>query len=54
VVAAPVGGRNYDPNLNEADNLEILVFPEWFYAVGQVYAFFKDLSDKDMERILSQ
>jgi len=47
VVAAPVAGRNYDANLNEADALEILVMPQWFYAVGQVYMFFKDISDQE-------
>jgi predicted phosphoribosyltransferase len=48
VIATPVAGRHYDPHLNEADSLEILVMPEWFYAVAQVYASFRDTSDEEV------
>ncbi|WP_353721079.1 phosphoribosyltransferase family protein [Dyadobacter sp. 676] len=52
VIAVPVSGNNYDGHLNQADALEILVMPEWFYAVGQVYASFRDLTDEELQAIV--
>ncbi len=52
VVAVPVAGNNFDSQLNDADALEILVMPEWFYAVGQAYASFRDLTDEELQTIL--
>ncbi len=52
IVAVPVAGNNYDIHLNDADALEILVMPEWFYAVGQVYASFRDLTDDELQAIV--
>ncbi|MGX5852133.1 phosphoribosyltransferase [Dyadobacter jiangsuensis] len=52
IVAVPVAGNNYDALLNDADAMEILVMPEWFYAVGQVYASFRDLTDDELLAIV--
>ncbi|MBO9616252.1 MAG: phosphoribosyltransferase [Dyadobacter sp.] len=52
IVAVPVAGNNFDAHLNDADALEILVMPEWFYAVGQVYASFRDLTDDELLAIV--
>jgi putative phosphoribosyl transferase len=52
IIAVPVCGNSYDVNLNRADKIEILVTPEWFYAVGQSYATFGDLTDDDLMAIL--
>lgn len=52
IVAVPVAGNHFDTRLNDADALEILVMPEWFYAVGQVYASFRDLTDPELQAIV--
>jgi putative phosphoribosyl transferase len=54
IIAVPVCGNNYDSKLNEADRIEILVQPEWFYAVGQSYATFRNLDDDDLMAILEK
>jgi putative phosphoribosyl transferase len=54
IIAAPVAGNCYDPNLAEADAIEVMVMPEWFYAVGQVYASFRNLSDEEVLNILNK
>ena len=54
IIAAPVSGTRYDKNLENADALEILVQPESFYAVGQVYERFGDFTDEEVEEILLQ
>ncbi len=46
IVAAPVSGHNYDIHLNEADAIEVLVQPDDFYGVGQVYDQFEDFTDE--------
>jgi putative phosphoribosyl transferase len=54
IIAVPVCGKNYDEKLNEADRIEALARPEWFHAVGQVYATFSDLSDEDLMTLLKK
>lgn len=52
IVASPVSGTKYDENLNEADEVEVLVQPANFYAVGQVYETFGDFADEDLMYLL--
>lgn len=54
IIAVPVCGKNYDTHLDEADVIEVLVRPGLFYAVGQVYAFFGDLSDDQLLNIMDK
>lgn len=54
IIAVPVSGSAYDPHLNNADRIEVLVKPEWFYAVAQSYATFRNLSDDDLLEILDR
>lgn len=54
IVAAPVSGKNYDSHLREADAIEVLVQPDDFHAVSQVYGNFSNLSDMAVMDILSQ
>ena len=54
VIAVAVCGNNYDDRLNDADHMEVLVKPEWFYAVAQTYASFRDLTDEDLMVILDE
>lgn len=54
IIAAPVSGTRYDKHLDEADAIEVLVQPHSFYAVGQVYERFGDMTDKEMQEILSK
>jgi len=54
VIAVPVCGSNYDKHLNEADALEILFQPKDFYAVGQVYESFYNLSEEEFMAILKK
>ncbi|WP_161597195.1 phosphoribosyltransferase [Dyadobacter flavalbus] len=54
VVAVPVCGPNYDKHLNEADGFEVMVQPKDFYAVGQVYESFYDLSEDEFMSILER
>lgn len=48
IIAAPVAGSKFDQSLNDADALEILFRPEYFYAVSQVYSLFESLSEQEM------
>jgi len=52
IIAAPVSGISYDPHLQEADQIEVLVQPKDFYAVGQVYQKFGDFSDEELLALL--
>jgi len=54
IIATPVAGKQFDEKLYEADAVEILVKPEPFYAVGQVYEEFGDFPDKALLRLLEQ
>lgn len=54
IIAVPVCGTNYDRHLDEADALEVLVQPKDFYAVGQVYESFYDLSEDEFKSILKK
>jgi putative phosphoribosyl transferase len=54
VIAAPVSGKSFDKNLWEADEIEIVVKPEPFYAVGQVYEKFGDFPDEELLKLLAQ
>jgi putative phosphoribosyl transferase len=54
IIAAPVSGSRYDPMLNKADALEVLVQPAGFHAVGQVYYDFDDVSDGDLMALLKK
>lgn len=53
IVAAPVGGRHYAREIDElADEVRILVQPEEFYAVGQVYEDFSGVMDLEVIDLL--
>jgi putative phosphoribosyl transferase len=54
IVAAPVSGRRYDPELYAADAFEILVQPEQFHAVAQVYYSFADFPDDELLALLKK
>jgi putative phosphoribosyl transferase len=54
VIAAPVSGKRYDPELNKADAVEILVQPANFHAVGQVYYTFGDFTDNELIALLNK
>lgn len=54
VIAAPVSGTSFDAHLHEADDIEVLVQPENFYAVGQVYDTFGDFEDEELLDILKK
>lgn len=54
IIAAPVSGRRYDPELNKADAMEILIQPQNFYAVGQVYYSFDDFTDEQLIALLKK
>lgn len=52
IIAAPVSGSRYDKNLEDADHIEILVQPANFYAVGQAYDDFEQVTDEEVLEIL--
>ncbi|MEJ6982259.1 phosphoribosyltransferase family protein [Pedobacter sp. P351] len=52
IIASPVSGITYDENLNEADAIEVLLQPEHFYAVAQVYETFGDFTDGELLNLL--
>ncbi|TCK80796.1 phosphoribosyltransferase [Albibacterium bauzanense] len=52
IIAAPVSGSRFDENLYKADEIEIMVKPQPFYAVGQVYDVFGDFNDDDLLKLL--
>lgn len=54
IIAAPVSGSNYDIHLKEADAMEILLQPEDFYGVGQVYEQFEDFSDEEVLALINK
>jgi putative phosphoribosyl transferase len=54
ILASPVSGRRYDPALDEADAFEILVQPENFHAVGQVYYSFDDFTDDQLLALMKK
>lgn len=52
IIAAPVSGKNFDKNLLEADKIEILVQPQPFYSVSQVYQTFTEVTDQQLVEIM--
>lgn len=55
VVAVPVSGKEYVKEINElADEVEIIIQPEDFSAVGQVYEDFQGLEDEEVLAILEK
>lgn len=54
VIAAPVSGITFDAHLHEADDIEIIVQPEHFFAVGQVYETFGDFPDDQLLDLLKK
>jgi putative phosphoribosyl transferase len=50
VVAVPVSGKNFAPEIKRADELVILYQPSYFVGVGQAYEDFSQLTD---EQVLS-
>jgi putative phosphoribosyl transferase len=53
IVAAPVSGKHYAPEINGlADEVIVVQQPEDFYAVGQVYEDFHNLSDEEVITLL--
>ena len=54
IIASPVSGSNYDRHLKEADAIEVLLQPENFYGVGQVYDQFEDFTDERVLALLKQ
>ena len=52
VIAAPVSGKSFNPELREADDIVVVVQPEPFYAVSQVYRTFGDFSDDQLIELL--
>ncbi len=55
VVAAPVSGRRFvDEVASLADDIRVVVQPEEFFAVGQVYEDFHGLSDDEVTNLLKE
>lgn len=54
IIASPVSGSSFDNNLRKADAIEVLVQPDSFYAVGQVYEEFGDFNDEDLLDLLNK
>jgi putative phosphoribosyl transferase len=54
VIAAPVSGTTFNAHLHEADDIVIVVQPEHFYAVGQVYQTFGDFTDEELLDLLKK
>ncbi len=54
IVAAPVSGSRYNKELETADEIEILVQPKDFYAVGQVYENFDQVTDEQVIEMLQK
>lgn len=55
IVAAPVSGDNYVSDISSlADKIHVLEQRDDFFAVGQVYEDFPDLSDEDVINMLEE
>jgi putative phosphoribosyl transferase len=54
IIAAPVAGHDFVPELDQADELLFLQRPEIFRAVAQVYEHFPQLSDEEVVHYLTQ
>ena len=52
VVASPVSDKVLNPALYEADSIEIVVQPDAFRAVGQVYQNFGEFTDEQLLELL--
>lgn len=52
IIASPVSGSNYDIHLKEADVIEVLLQPDNFYGVGQVYDQFEDFTDEKVLELI--
>ena len=54
IIAAPVSGTRFDHHLHDADEIEIVVQPQFFQAVGQVYETFGDFKDSQVLFLLEK
>ena len=54
IIAAPVSGMSYNEGLYNADAIEVLIQPESFYAVGQVYEDFNEFDDQQLMALLDR
>jgi len=54
VIAAPVSGTTFNAHLHEADDIVVVIQPEPFYAVGQVYETFGDFDDDQLLDLLKK
>ena len=54
VIAAPVSGTTFDAHLHQADDIVVVIQPEPFYAVGQVYEIFGDFDDEQLLDLLKK
>ena len=54
VIAAPVSGTRFDHHLREADEIEVVVQPPSFQAVGQVYETFGNFNDVQLMLLLEK
>lgn len=55
VAAAPVGAADSLASLeDDADEVVVLEAPEWFSAVGQLYADFGQTTDEEVRRLLAE
>lgn len=54
IIAAPVSGKDFDKELNEADEIRILFQPDIYSGVGQAYRDFTQLTDEDVLSFLKR
>lgn len=55
IVGAPISGKNYEPEIDSlADDIVIVDQPNEFYAVGQAYEDFHEVSDMEVTDILEE
>lgn len=54
IIAAPVSGTSFNEALNDADEIEVLIKPASFFAVGQVYENFGEFDDKELMALLEK
>jgi len=54
VVAVPVSGTSFIPEIKKADELVILYQPSYFLGVGQAYGDFSQLTDEQVLSFLNQ
>jgi putative phosphoribosyl transferase len=54
VIATPVSGTWFDPQLHEADEMVVVTQPSMFYAVDQAYENFENFSDEKLSVLLQK